>query len=134
MKVSIIDWHRLCAWIKHVKQNWIDGPELVKPLIARLSRAQTCDPGAIPSDVVTMDSLVSVRELKTDKLSTYRLAYPDSVDESAGCVSVLTEFGANLLGASVGECLDQPWPSGVCAVQIDSIAYQPEREQYSLHS
>jgi regulator of nucleoside diphosphate kinase len=81
-----------------------------------------------------MDSLVTVREVTTGRRHTYRLAFPNAVDESAGCVSILSEFGLALLGSRRGEIVKQTVPAGTREVEIESILYQPEHEQYGVHS
>jgi regulator of nucleoside diphosphate kinase len=129
MNISILDWHRLQWWITQVRENWVDGAEVVRPLTGRLAAARPCDPIAVSDDIVTMNSLVSMREVGTGRPETCRLVYPDAVDEAAGCVSVLSPLGAQLLGARLGESVEQPTPSGTKRFQVNSILFQPERER-----
>jgi regulator of nucleoside diphosphate kinase len=132
MKISVLDRNRLLGWITQIKDNWIEGKELVGPLERKLAAATVCDPHNVPDDAVTMNSTVSVRDLETRQTRVHRLVYPGEVDELAGCVSVFTPFGEQLLGARLGDVVEQPTPNGLRRLQVESIPYRPERE-YAYH-
>ncbi|MCB1688430.1 MAG: nucleoside diphosphate kinase regulator [Halioglobus sp.] len=66
----------------------------------------------LPSDVVTMNTMVTFADLDTQAESTVLLTYPHEVGKSANAVSILAPVGAALLGLRVGETIEWPLPNG----------------------
>ncbi len=66
----------------------------------------------LPSDVVTMNTMVTFIDLDTLTESTITLMYPHEVSQSASAVSILAPVGAALLGLRVGETIEWPLPNG----------------------
>jgi len=80
----------------------------------------------VPGDVVTLNSIVRVRDLESNALDTVKL-----VDESAGGgldggVSIVTSLGMALLGARVGNVVDWELRWGRVRLRIEQLWYQPE--------
>ena len=81
----------------------------------------------MPPDVVTMHSLVLLKDTCSGACNELRLCYPDEADASAGCVSVLSPVGWSLLGQKVGTLVRWPTPSGVEGEgEILDVLFQPE--------
>jgi regulator of nucleoside diphosphate kinase len=132
MKISLLDNDRLNDWIARIRVNWIDGEQIAMIVEDRIRTAEISDPLMLPDDTVTMNSLIMLRDQDGGHIRVHRLVYPDVADESAGCISVFSVFGASLLGSRVGDIVDQRTPSGIRRRQIASVPYQPERE-HALH-
>lgn len=81
----------------------------------------------VPPDVVTMHSLVLLKDLRSGARSELKLCYPAEANASAGCVSVLSPVGWSLLGQKVGAIVRWPTPSGDEGEgEIVDILFQPE--------
>ncbi|MGN6513474.1 MAG: nucleoside diphosphate kinase regulator [Lysobacteraceae bacterium] len=96
-------------------------------LAAELERAEVVEPAQVPADVVTMNSVVRVRDEDSGGERELALVYPHEADGSADRVSVLAPVGSALLGLRVGDAIDWPMPGGRSArLRVLSIRYQPE--------
>ncbi|AUP76872.1 nucleoside diphosphate kinase regulator [Enterobacter sp. EA-1] len=92
-----------------------------------LDRAQMCAPEAMPHDVVTMNSRVKFRELKSGEERIRTLVYPAQMTDSASQLSVLAPVGAALLGLRVGDSIHWALPGGATAdLEVLELLYQPE--------
>jgi len=80
----------------------------------------------IPQDVITMNSEVHLRDLRTNDESVYRLVFPCHADANQGRISVLAPIGTALLGYSVGDVIDWEVPAGAVKLKVEKIVYQPE--------
>lgn len=78
-------------------------PEAAYPLVNKLSAAKLVPPARLPSDVVTIGSVVAYRDDLTGRSIRVRLVWPEQADISCGRISVLTPVGVALLGLSVGD-------------------------------
>jgi regulator of nucleoside diphosphate kinase len=93
-----------------------------------LERAAVVEPAAMPANVVTMNSTVRLRLLKTDEEACLTLVYPKDLDATGDKVSVLAPVGSALLGLSEGDQIHWPMPDGVIQpIQVMQLVYQPER-------
>lgn len=95
-------------------------------LVGELEKATVVETGKMPSNVVTMNSKVKLRNLDTSEEITLSLVYPEDADLSSGSVSVLAPVGTAILGYVEGDIIEWPVPSGVRRLQIEKILYQPE--------
>jgi regulator of nucleoside diphosphate kinase len=59
-----------------------------------------------------MGSLVTYRDLASDRTRTIALVFPQEADMARNRVSVLTPIGAALIGLAVGQSIDWPTPEG----------------------
>ncbi|MBS1204532.1 MAG: nucleoside diphosphate kinase regulator [Proteobacteria bacterium] len=92
-----------------------------------LDRAQMCAPGAMPPNVVTMNSTVKFRELKSGEERVRTLVYPAQMTDSATQLSVLAPVGAALLGLRVGDSIHWQLPGGTTTdLEVLELLYQPE--------
>ncbi len=92
-----------------------------------LDRAKVVDPRDIPSDVVTMNSVVRIRDLDTGEERSFALVFPNKTGLGEKAVSILAPIGSALIGCREGETLDWEVPAGIRRIQITQIVYQPER-------
>ncbi|MBN2037245.1 MAG: nucleoside diphosphate kinase regulator [Chitinispirillaceae bacterium] len=102
-----------------------DGKNL-QALENELNRAKVVKPGEIPSDVVTMNSEVRLKDLQADEETTYRIVWPDQADADKGYISILAPIGTALLGYRVGDIVEWQVPAGTAKWKIEKITYQPE--------
>lgn len=77
-------------------------------LIDEIDRAATFKADRIPSDVITMYSIIEFKDAANDTSRTVQLVYPGDADISTGRISILTPVGAGLIGLSEGDVI--LWP------------------------
>lgn len=91
-----------------------------------LDRGKVVRSQEIPSDVITMNSEVHLKDLNTKEEITYRLVFPDHADANQGWVSILAPIGTALLGYRVGDIIEWKVPAGIAKLKVEKILYQPE--------
>ena len=91
-----------------------------------LERAAIMRAGEVPSDVVTMNSRVKVKDLNSGRISTYQIVFPAEADIAKNRISVLAPIGTGLLGYSAGTTIEWQVPSGMRRFRILEVEYQPE--------
>ena len=106
--------------------NGNDAPH-VERLEEELDRAKIVDSKDIPSDVVTMNSIVRIKDLDTGDEKTLILVFPGKQDASGKAVSILAPIGTALIGYREGDVIEWEVPAGKKRLQITEIIYQPER-------
>lgn len=95
-------------------------------LEGELNRAKVVKPNEIPSDVITMNSEVYLRDMDTEEDTVYRLVFPHEADIDKGYVSVLAPIGTALIGYKVGDIIEWKVPAGTARWKVIKITYQPE--------
>jgi regulator of nucleoside diphosphate kinase len=91
-----------------------------------LNRGKIVKSQDVPSNVITMNSEVYLRDLNTKEEITYRLVFPYRADASKGRISILAPIGTALLGYSVGDIIEWKVPAGIAKLKVEKILYQPE--------
>jgi len=132
--VSEFDQQRLQALIAACLEK-ADAAEqrVVEPLATVLDRATIVQAGEIPEDVVTMNSIVRLRDLDSGKARVYALTFPADSNETEGRMSILDPLGAAMLGSRVGGVVEPALAAGPKRFRVETLIYQPERTgHYSL--
>lgn len=91
-----------------------------------LERAAIMKAGEVPSDVVTMNSRVKVKDLTSGRVTTYQIVFPGEADIAKNRISVLAPIGTGLLGYSAGTTVEWQVPSGMRRFRILGVEYRPE--------
>ena len=91
-----------------------------------LERAAIMKAGEVPTDVVTMNSRVKVKDLNSGRVTTYQIVFPGQADIAKNRISVLAPIGTGLLGYSAGMTIEWQVPSGMRRFRILEVEYQPE--------
>ena len=124
--MSSLDLARIRERIKDVKyQNAYTMREIEK-LQAELDRARVLEPHQVPGNVVTMNSIVTVKYLTTGKEFTIRLVYPEQANVKENRVSVFAPVGSALLGYRKGDTIHWNAPGGKIKIKVQDVVYQPE--------
>ncbi|TWT86598.1 Regulator of nucleoside diphosphate kinase [Pseudobythopirellula maris] len=97
-------------------------------LRGELHAAKIVSPREVPSDVVTMNSTVRLRQTRSKEVETYTLVYPEDADIAKCKLSVLAPIGTAILGYRVGDRVEWNVPSGVIRFHIEALSFQPERD------
>ena len=124
--ITDIDQRRLRSYLRKVASRGESDAPRLGALHSRLRRARIVRPKRMPANVVTMNSLVVLRNLDSGDRLTCRLAYPYEARQSPRNVSVSRALGTAILGKRVGQVVR--WPAGMRdrPMRIQQVLYQPE--------
>jgi regulator of nucleoside diphosphate kinase len=96
-------------------------------LLEVLDQADLVAPADIGADVVTMRSRVRLVDQPSGQARELAVVYPAEADAALGQVSVLSPYGAALLGRKIGEVAQLSLPDGrAVEVRVDAVLFQPE--------
>lgn len=95
-------------------------------LSGELARAVIIDENALPPDVITMNSQVSLVDSDTGEEMLYTLVFPEEADAIQGKISVLAPIGTAMLGYRVGDDFAWDTPGGKRKIHVKKVVYQPE--------
>jgi regulator of nucleoside diphosphate kinase len=125
--ISHADRERLEALIDSARTDSRVREDYLAALEAELGRARVVPAGRVPPDVVTMNSVVRLRDLDGDETEEYELVYPADADVAHNRISVLAPVGTAILGYRLGDVIEWPVPAGLRRLRVEEVLYQPER-------
>ncbi|MGV8945498.1 MAG: nucleoside diphosphate kinase regulator [Lutibacter sp.] len=124
--INRLDYARIRKCLSDARQfKSISNTEAEK-LLAELDSAKIVEPQAVPSDVVTMNSIVKLSFLNSNKQVQFRLVYPDKADIRENRISIFSPIATALIGYKVKDEIEWIVPAGLTKIRIDEIIYQPE--------
>ena len=91
-----------------------------------MERAEVVAPRDVPTDAVTMNSTVRLRDLGSGKELTYTLVFPNEADVDQGKISILAPIGTAMIGYREGDVIEWEVPSGLRRLKVEEVLYQPE--------
>lgn len=91
----------------------------------KLANGEVVRPSHVPPNIVTMNSTVLVSHSPSGAYREVSLVYPDDANALTGAVSVLSQLGAALLGARVGDVVRVGSAGHERSVHVAAIVYQP---------
>jgi regulator of nucleoside diphosphate kinase len=118
------DHAKLLALVQAERQ--VSGNQSVVPLGNELKRAKLVESTAIPPDVITMNSVVRLRELQSKTELEITLVYPKEANLAQRKISILAPVATAVLGCRVGDQVLWPVPKGTATYEVEAILYQPE--------
>jgi len=112
------------------------GPDVraFERLAGELARAQLVAAQDMPPDVVTMNTKARVRDLDSNEVFAFTLAWPAQADAASGRVNVLAPLGMALLGSRVGQQVEWAVPDGIRRLHVEAVLFQPEKDLPSAAS
>lgn len=124
--ISALDADRIEALLEAQPNHQFSGRQSLE---AELNRADIVNPEKMPSNIVTMNSTVSFKELSSGDEYAFTLAYPQDIQPTDdNKVSILAPVGSALLGLAIGDTIEWAKPGGgMMQLHIQDISYQPER-------
>jgi regulator of nucleoside diphosphate kinase len=125
--ITALDRARLGTVIERANEFGEADRRYVDDLTHEIERAAYVEPTSVPADVVTMNSTVRLRDLKTDESETYTIVYPQCADIARNRVSILAPLATGILGHRVGETINWRMPGGPARLLIEELIFQPER-------
>lgn len=120
------DHYRLQGLVRVFRERSGVSPWNLDALELELQRAQTVPVDSIPYDVVTMNSKLTLRNLRTGERRSLTLVFPDAMTHDPQRISVLSPLGLALLGCRVGDKLAHCGPGNPHPLLIEEVVYQPE--------
>lgn len=131
--INKLDYARIKKCIQDAKQfKSISNTEAEK-LMKELDSAKIVDPKAIPSTVVTMNSIVKLSFLNNNKQVQFQIVYPEQANLKENKISIFSPIATALIGYQVNDEIEWIVPAGLTNIRIDEIIYQPEAAgDYSL--
>mgnify|MGYP001355687494 CR=1 FL=1 len=126
IRITTFDLERLDRLIDGVRAAGPQKKDYLMMLEKELERARVVDPQKIPGDVITMNSVVRIRDLESGEENTYTLAFPADSRIEENRISVLSAIGTALIGYRVGDVIEWQVPSGKKRLKVEGILYQPE--------
>jgi regulator of nucleoside diphosphate kinase len=125
--ISNVDRERLEALIDATRMDSRVREDYLAPLETELSRARIVPAGKVPPDVVTMNSVVRLRDLDSEEMEEFELVYPADADMAHNRISVLAPIGTAILRYRLGDIIEWPVPAGLRRFRVEEVLYQPER-------
>jgi regulator of nucleoside diphosphate kinase len=95
-------------------------------LLNELNSAKVVELNEIPEDVVTMNSIVKISFMNTNKTLKFTIVYPDQANIKENKISIFSPVATALIGYRVSDEIEWIVPSGLTKLRIDEIIYQPE--------
>lgn len=95
-------------------------------LLNELNSAKIVDPEDVPSNVVTMNSIVKISFLNNDKQVQFQIVYPHEANLKNNKISIFSPIATALIGYQTGDEIEWIVPAGLTRIRIDEIIYQPE--------
>lgn len=120
------DKQRLVARLSEYQSAGDRDATHIKDLSRELDRAIVVEAANIPSDVITLRSQATLKDLDSSEEFTYTLVYPEESDPFSGRISVLSPIGTAMLGYRSGDVFEWKVPMGTRKMQVLRVAYQPE--------
>ncbi len=123
-----LDYARILICIQDGKSRKTINAAEAENLLNELHAAKIVEPYEVPGDIVTMNSIVRIKFLKTGKEIRFQIVYPDQANMKANKISIFSPVATALIGYKVSDEIDWMVPSGLTKIRIEEIIYQPEAE------
>ena len=124
--VNRLDYIRIKKYVSEAKQLKSISLVEAEGLLRELDGAKVVDPESIPSNVVTMNSIVKLSFLATNKQIQFQIVYPDQANLKEKKISIFSPIATALIGYKIADEIEWTVPSGLTKIRIDEIIYQPE--------
>lgn len=119
--MSSLDLACIREKIKEVSDKNVYTMREIERLREELDHARVMQPHRIPDDVISMNSVVTVKYLTTGREFTIRLVYPEEANVRENRVSVFAPIGAALLGYRKGDTIRWNAPGGKIKIKVQDV-------------
>lgn len=131
--INRLDYARIKKCINDAMQFQSISKKEADTLLNELETAEILSPEAIPSNVITMNSIVKISFLNSNKEVQFQIVYPDQANVKENKISIFSPIATALIGYKVSDEIEWIVPAGLTKMRIDKIIYQPEAAgDYSL--
>lgn len=87
-------------------------PQVAEMLLDEIDRAEVHSRDELPSDVVTLGSVVTFVDESTGVRRCVQIVLPADADIERSSLSIVSQVGAGLIGLRAGQSIDWPCPDG----------------------
>lgn len=98
----------------------------LEELAGELEKADVVESTAIPANVITMNSVVLLKDLETGEERRFTLVFPRQANIEQNKVSILAPVGTAMIGCRIGHVIVWSAPAGQRKMRVEKILYQPE--------
>ncbi len=121
-----LDYSKILKCIDDAKNLKTINAEEAEKLLRELNSATIVEPDEVPVNVVTMNSIVKISFVNTNKQVQFRIVYPDEANVRENKISIFSPVATALIGYKVNDEIEWIVPSGMTKIRIEEIIYQPE--------
>ena len=121
-----LDYARIKKCIRDSQQFKSISNHEAESLLQELESAEILEPEDIPSNVVTMNSIVRMSFINSKKHVQFQIVYPNEANFKDNKISIFSPIATALIGYKVGDEIEWIIPAGITRIRIDEIIYQPE--------
>ncbi len=125
IQITDYDFERLRELLRTSKLAGKSDDAFLK-LEKELERAEVVSSRKISADVVTMNSIVRIKDLDTNEEMILQLVFPSDSNLDECKISILAPVGTAILGYKVGDTVEWQVPAGIRRLRIEEVLYQPE--------
>ncbi|AFM02437.1 transcription elongation factor [Desulfitobacterium dehalogenans ATCC 51507] len=127
ISITAVDRERLLKLINKEREfGTAKNKDYLKDLEHELNGADVVPSEGIPSNAITMNSKILLKDLETGEETIYTLVYPEDADLLEDKISILAPVGTAILGYREGDIIDWKVPGGVVRLKVEKLLYQPE--------
>lgn len=127
ISITAADQERLLKLINKEREfGSAKNKDYLKDLERELTGADVVTSEKIPSNAITMNSKVMLKDLETAEETIYTLVYPEDADLLEDKISILAPVGTAILGYLEGDIIDWKVPGGIVRLRVEKLLYQPE--------
>ncbi len=124
--INRLDYARIKKSINDAKQFRSISNDEAEKLLKELDSAKIVEPEAIPSNVVTMNSIVKLSFHNNNKQIQFQIVYPEQANVKENKISIFSPIATALIGYKENDEIEWIVPAGLTKIRIDEIIYQPE--------
>jgi len=124
--ITDLDKKRLKQLIREARASGSEHEIYLEKLGGELNRSKVVKSKEIPTDVITMNSKVRLKDLDTREEMIYWLVFPDDANPDQNKISILAPIGTALIGYRVEDVIEWKVPAGLRKLKVLEVLYQPE--------
>lgn len=124
--INRLDYARIKKSINDAKQFRSISNDEAEKLLKELDSAKIVEPEAIPSNVVTTNSIMKLSFQNNNKQIQFQIVYPEQANVKENKISIFSPIATALIGYKVNDEIEWIVPAGLTKIRIDEIIYQPE--------
>ena len=126
MLISTIDFDKITQQLRTIEQAYHTKFEFINMLREKLAKAQQVPPEEIPSDVVTMNSVVQLKQVNTTTVLNMKLVYPEWENIREHKLSIFSALGIAVFLSRIGDEVTYSTWKKDNQIKILDIPFQPE--------
>lgn len=127
MHITLNDYQKIIQ-LSELQALQKKDPVIADRLLKELRVAKRIPQDKISKNIVTMNSRVLLKELKSGREAEITIVYPQDADIRMKKVSLFSPIGVALLGCREGDTASWRVPAGIGRFKVEKVLYQPEAE------